>query len=208
MAQLGEHAGLAAFQAPALRNGDEGFAVPVRARAPRPNATQPVTRTRTGAWLRPRDPLQTVGRWGGGWDRLLHWNALATIEATAARMPSRSFFVLAGTTIPVKIKKGTNRVDPRLQLGHSGVGFFPQRRTCQQTNHYWRRPGCRTARLDLPKIQAVNCAPREQVRQKSAKEQQMLRYGTRCGCHALPRESGIVIYDPFTISPQAPSELN
>ena len=51
MAQPGEHTGLAGLQSPALRNGEEGLAVPVRARAPRPNATQPVTRTRTGAWL-------------------------------------------------------------------------------------------------------------------------------------------------------------
>src|SRR5215203_917666 len=36
----------------------------------------------------------------------------------------------------------------------------------------------------------------------------MVRYGNRCGRHALPRESGIVIYPTFTISPQAPSELN
>ena len=99
---------LLSSQRPAPRNGEEGLAVPVRARAPRPNATQPVTRTRTGAWLWPRDPLQTAGRWGGGWGRLVHGNALATTEATAARMPSRSFFVLAGTAIQVKIKKRTN----------------------------------------------------------------------------------------------------
>jgi hypothetical protein len=36
MAQVGEHAGVAGFQSPALRNGEEGLAVPVWARAPRP----------------------------------------------------------------------------------------------------------------------------------------------------------------------------
>jgi hypothetical protein len=64
-----------------LRNGEEGLAVPVRARRPKPYARR--TRTRTWARLWPRDPLQTGGRWDGGWRRLVHGNALATaLKAT------------------------------------------------------------------------------------------------------------------------------
>lgn len=78
--QTFEHPGLAVARQPAPRSGEEGLAVPVRARALKPNATQPITQTLTGAWLWPRDPWQTAGRWGGGWDRLFHGYALAPTE--------------------------------------------------------------------------------------------------------------------------------
>lgn len=100
--------GFVAVEEPAPRNGEEGLAVPVRAGAPKPYATQPImTRVITGARLWPRDRGQTTGRWGGGWGRLIHGNALAPIEATAARMPSRSFFVLDERRSPVKTKPRT-----------------------------------------------------------------------------------------------------
>jgi hypothetical protein len=69
--QTRQYLSLAVFR-PAPRNGEEGFAAPVRAGALEPNATQLMTRTRTGARLWPRDPGQTTGRWGGGWGRLIH----------------------------------------------------------------------------------------------------------------------------------------
>src|SRR5262249_53583226 len=60
-----------------LRNGEEGLAVPARARAPRPNATQRSRGHALGARLLQRDSFGAAGRWGWGMGRPLR-NALAT----------------------------------------------------------------------------------------------------------------------------------
>ncbi len=139
----------------------------------RPNATQPVTRTRTGAWLWPRDPLQTAGRWGGGWGRLVHGNALATTDAMAARMPSRSFFVLDRTTIPVKIKartnmdnKGCSGVLANIVQGRTGVRNFPQPRSCQTAMNRSCDLDAAPSPKKLPIIQAIDRASREHAAAK------------------------------------------
>ncbi len=103
-AQTSEEGSLALRRGP-LRNGEEGLAVPVRARRPKPYATK----TRTWARLWPRDPLETGGRWDGGWGRLVHGDALATSLRDGAWRPSRSFFVLESFAAPVKPKRETKR---------------------------------------------------------------------------------------------------
>jgi hypothetical protein len=68
-----------------------------------------------------------------------------------AARPSRSFFVLDRTTIPVKIKartnmdnKGCSGVLANIVQGRTGVRNFPQPRSCQTAMNQIVRPGCRT----------------------------------------------------------------
>jgi len=102
-AQTCQQRRLAPLQIGPLRNGEEGLAVPVRARRPKPDATH----TQTWARLWPRDPLETGGRWGGGWGRLVHGDALATRGDSGARVPLCSFFVLDSFAPGVKPKNRT-----------------------------------------------------------------------------------------------------
>lgn len=144
-AQVCQHISLARIsKLPGPRNGEEGLAVPVRAEALKPNVTQPVTHTRTRAWLWPRDPGPMAGRWGRGWGRLIHRNALAPTEATAARMPSRSFFVLDGVRSLVKIKQGTKQEFNVAAADLPKDANFPQHRGCAQANRFCARPVCLT----------------------------------------------------------------
>lgn len=201
-AQVCQHISLARIsKLPGPRNGEEGLAVPVRAEALKPNATQPVTHTRTRAWLWPRDPGPRAGRWGGGWGRLIHRNALAPTEATAARMPSRSFFVLDGVRSLVKIKQGTKQslmlqpqTCPKTQIFHS-IGVAHRRIDSARDLCASPTGG------ELPQNQALGSATEKHVRQKPRKTATMCGCEGNCVRHALPRKIGTVIYAAFTLSP-------
>jgi hypothetical protein len=137
--QTFKHPSFAVARDRAPRNGEEGLAVPVRARALKPNATQPMTRTHTGAWLWPRDPWQTAGRWGGGWDRLFHGDALALNEATAR--PVAFFFC--------------SRRPPRRRQDQMGN----KRRLLKLHGLIWRRVKFSTAEI-LPTDESIRHATR------------------------------------------------
>ncbi len=181
------------------RDGEGVLAIPVRARAPKPNATQPVTRTSTGAWLWPRDRGPTAGRWGGGWGRLIHGERSRNQPRRRQLECRRSFFVLCRHALPVKTKTGTKAA--HLCCSHSPPRpsrIFHRRGLAHRRIDSPRDRDAALSGWELPEIQALASADGKQRGQKATKPRQKVRCKHRCVPHALPRKNGTVIYRAFT----------